>query len=83
MELVRVIDMEPSSTRWYGLGLSDILNAMPAFRLVRLAISIASQCGARCRLHFASGYITDGKSTTYSSRKMFKQKVCVSGRPGT
>ena len=60
MELVRVTDMESSSTRWYGFGLSDIMNAMPAFRLVRLAISITSECGARCRLHFASAVLLMG-----------------------
>ena len=74
VELVKVTDMESSSIRWHGLGLSDIMNAMPVFGLVRLAISIASQCGARCRLHFASGCVADGDSTTYS-RKMFK--ACV------
>ena len=58
-ELVRVTDIESSSIRWYGLGLSDIMNAMPAFRLVRLAISVASQCGARFRLHFAPGCVAD------------------------
>ena len=38
MELVRATDMESSSTRWHGLGQSDISNAMPAFHIARLAI---------------------------------------------